>query len=172
MRNLHRRRFLQAAAPFTAASLLCYRSSSQSAAPMHSKLPRWRGFNLLEKFTARRNGNPPFRKADFEMMQEWGFDFARLPMSYHCWSQPDPEHRLNMDEAQLKHVDEAVELGRKHNIHINLNLHRAPGYCVNPPKEPLDLWKDSAALDACAHHWAAFAKRYKGLPIRELASTS
>ena len=102
-------------------------------------------------------------------MQEWGFDFARLPMSYHCWSEPDPERWLKMDEAQLKHVDQAVELGRKHGVHINLNLHRAPGYCVNPPKEPLDLWKDAVALDACAAHWAMFARRYKGLPNREVS---
>ena len=34
-------------------------------------------------------------------------------------------------------------LGRKHGVHINLNLHRAPGYCVNPPKEPLELWKEA-----------------------------
>ena len=47
---------------------------------------------------------------------------------------------------------------------MNLNLHRAPGYCVNPPKEPLDLWKDEKALEACAFHWAHFAKRYKGIP--------
>jgi endoglucanase len=50
-----------------------------------------------------------------------------------------------------------------------LNLHRAPGYCVNPPKEPLDLWTDAAALDASAHHWATLARRYQGLPNRELS---
>lgn len=131
--------------------------------PSASKLPRWRGFNLLEKFTRQRNGNGPFLASDFELMSEWGFDFARLPMSYQCWSEPDPATWLQMREDQLKHVDEAVELGQKHKVHINLNLHRAPGYCVNPPAEPLSLWKDPQALDASAFHWAAFAKRYKGI---------
>jgi endoglucanase len=28
----------------------------------------------------------------------------------------------------------------------------------------LDLWKDEKALEACAFHWAHFAKRYKGIP--------
>jgi endoglucanase len=74
-----------------------------------------------------------------------------------------------MDEAQLKHVDQAITLGRRHGVHINLNLHRAPGYCVNPPREPLDLWTDAAALDASAAHWAVFAKRYQGVPNRELS---
>ena len=35
---------------------------------------------------------------------------------------------------------------------------------MNPPKEPLDLWSNDKALEACAFHWAHFAKRYKGVP--------
>lgn len=137
--------------------------------PSATRLPRWRGFNLLEKFTARRDGNSPFRAADFELMHEWGFNFARLPMSYQCWAKGDPDAWLRLDESQLRHVDEAVELGARHTIHINLNLHRAPGYCVNPPAEPLDLFKDAQALDACAFHWAHFAKRFKGIPNARLS---
>jgi len=136
--------------------------SASAEAPSAAHLPRWRGFNLLEKFTKRREGNPPFQESDFAIMQEWGFDFARLPMSYLCWT--DPENWLKLLEPELKHIDEAVELGRKHGVHINMNFHRAPGYCVNPPKEPLDLWKDEKALEACAFHWGQFAKRYKGIP--------
>src|SRR5262249_15074743 len=56
-----------------------------------------------------------------------------------------------------------------HGVHVNLNFHRAPGYCVNPPKEPLDLWTDEKALEACAAHWAYFAKRYKGIPSSRLS---
>jgi endoglucanase len=96
-------------------------------------------------------------------MQEWGFDFARLPMSYLCWTDDDPAKWLKLKEPELKHVDAAIEDGTRHGVHVNLNLHRAPGYCVNPPREPLDLWKDAQALDACAFHWASFAKRYKGI---------
>ena len=139
----------------------------EPAKPMAQHLPRWRGFNLLEKFTKRREGNPPFVESDFGAMAEWGFDFARLPMSYLCWT--DPEDWLNIQEAELKDIDAAVELGRQHRIHINLNFHRAPGYCVNPPKEPLDLWTDEKALEACAFHWAYFARRYKGIPNERLS---
>jgi endoglucanase len=74
-----------------------------------------------------------------------------------------------MDEKVLKDVDQAVQFGKKHKIHVNLNLHRAPGYCVNPPAEPLDLFKDQKALDACAFQWAHFAKRYKGIPSSEVS---
>ncbi|MBM3501203.1 MAG: glycoside hydrolase [Armatimonadetes bacterium] len=127
-----------------------------------SKLPRWRGFNLLEKFTDRMNA--PFVEADFEWLAEWGFDFVRLPLSYWCWAKPDPDHWLEMDEAVLAEIDQCVEFGRQYGIHVNINFHRGPGYCVNPPEEPLDLWTDEAALEACAFHWARFAERYKGMP--------
>jgi len=135
--------------------------------PTARRLPRWRGFNLLEKFTKRRDDNPPFREDDFALMAEWGFDFARLPMSYLCWTEKDDW--LKLREEQLKHIDEAVGYGGKHGVHVNLNFHRAPGYCVNPPKEPLDLWQDDKALEACSFHWAHFAKRYKGIPNQRLS---
>ena len=74
-----------------------------------------------------------------------------------------------MKEPVLKEIDQAVAFGRQHGIHVNLNFHRAPGYCVNPPAEPLDLWTDEKALDACAFHWAHFAKRYKGIPNTQVS---
>jgi len=135
--------------------------------PSARRLPRWRGFNLLEKFTARSGGNPPFRESDFEWIAELGFNFVRLPMSYRCWATAEEPTRLQED--QLAHVDQAVAWGRQYGIHVNLNLHRAPGYCVNPPKEPMDLWSDPRALEACAFHWAHFARRYKGIPNRYLS---
>jgi len=69
-----------------------------------------------------------------------------------------------LKEDVLKEIDQAVEFGKKYGIHVNINFHRAPGYCVNPPAEPLDLWTSDEALDVCAYHWAHFAKRYKGIP--------
>lgn len=125
-----------------------------------SRLPRWRGFNLLEKFVAPGDG--PFRAQDFEWIKEWGFNFVRLPMSYRCWT--EAEDWLKLREDALKEIDQAVELGRQYGVHVNMNFHRGPGYCVNPPKEPLDLWSNDKALEACAFHWAHFAKRYKGVP--------
>ncbi len=168
---MNRRDFLHTTATTAAACALTSFDCPAADAPEPTprKLPRWRGFNLLEKFTARRNGSPPFQASDFAFMQDWGFDFARLPMSYQCWAKGDPAEWLKLDESQLRHIDQAVELGKKHGIHINLNLHRAPGYCVNPPEEPLDLFKDAQALDASAYHWAHFAKRYRGIPNRDLS---
>ena len=133
--------------------------------PTPARLPRWRGFNLLEKFSFDRNH--PFQESDFEQIAELGFDFVRLPMSYRCWTAANDWHDLK--EPVLKEIDAAVDWGRRYGVHVNLNLHRAPGYCVNPPAEPFDLWKDDEALTACAYHWSHFAKRYRGIPNANLS---
>jgi endoglucanase len=127
--------------------------------PSPAKLPRWRGFNLTDKTYAE--SSQPFREQDFEWIAAWGFNFVRLPMSYQCWV--DKDDWLKLKEPALKQVDEAVEFGKRHGIHTNLNLHRAPGYCVNPPEEALDLWTNDEALEACAFHWGHLARRYQGI---------
>src|SRR5215472_2043364 len=52
------------------------------ATPRH--LPRWRGFNLLNKFMVDRQ--KPFDERDFADIAELGFDFVRLPLDYRCWT--------------------------------------------------------------------------------------
>ncbi len=126
---------------------------------------RWRGFNLLEKFTGENNA--PYREADFEYIGELGFNFVRLPMSYHCWS--DVNDWTKFDEKVLREIDQAIEYGKQYHIHVNLNFHRAPGYCVNPPAEPVSLWTDEKAQQAGALHWAFFAERYKDIPNEALS---
>ncbi|MEY2427920.1 MAG: endoglucanase [Verrucomicrobiota bacterium] len=167
---MNRRKFLQT----TGAITFCATAAppfSLTAAENHTlssrHLPRWRGFNLTEKCVKQREGNVPFQERDFALLAEWGFDFARLPLSYHFWS--DPNDPLTLRGEDLKDIDDAVEFGRKHGVHVNLNLHRAPGYCVNPPREPLDLWTDEKAVEACAFHWAHLAKRYKGIRNERLS---
>ncbi|GGJ00652.1 endoglucanase [Alicyclobacillus cellulosilyticus] len=129
-------------------------------------LPRWRGFNLLEMFTHRHDGN--FREDDFRWIAEWGFDFVRIPMSYRLWA-PGPDV-YDIREEVLEKVDRAVMLGQRYGLHVSLNFHRAPGYCINPgPDEPFDLWKDKEAQEAFCYHWSVFAKRYKGIPPHQLS---
>lgn len=158
---MNRREFAAAALGAVTAAALPAAEPKVSAA----RLPRWRGFNLLEKFNA--DHSRPFVEKDFAWTAEWGFDFLRLPMSYRCWSDPADWKRLR--EPALKEIDQAVEWGKKHGVHVCLNFHRAPGYCVNPPAEPKSLWSDAEALEVCALHWETFARRYQGLPSERLS---
>ena len=84
------------------------------------KLPRWRGFNLLEKFNVGKN--EPFREDDFRMISELGFNFVRLPMDYRCWIVDGDWRKFN--ETTLQEIDQAVGYGRKHGVHVLLNFHQ------------------------------------------------
>lgn len=135
------------------------------------RIPRWRGFNLTELTSGRRGQS--FRESDFQWMAEWGFDFARLPMSYWSWS--DRTNWMQIDESALAPIDQAIEWGRQYGVHVNLSFHRIPGYCVNGRElEPFQLFDSSQesmmrALDAAAHHWAVFAERYRSIPSERLS---
>ena len=146
--------------------------------PKKTKLPRYRGFNLLNMFLNTGNkfkgsGNydlGPFHEEDFEIIKGWGFDFARLPLSYWCWSSEDDWFR--MDENTLKQLDQAVEWGKQYGVHININFHRAPGYCINPDPEitlKTNLFTDEAPLEAFCFQWKKLAERYKGIPSSRLS---
>ena len=122
-------------------------------------LPRWRGFNLLEMYLAGKRSADPFREEDFAWIADWGnFDFVRLPLSYTHWIVDGDPFRI--DERGLERIDRAVTLAERHGLHLCLNLHRAPGYCVNTERrEPFNLWRDATALDAFCLHWETLARR-------------
>ena len=153
-----------------AAFLLAFSFQSLSYATdsaSFSRLPRWRGFNLLEKFS-KDWSNKPFAEEDFKMISSLGFNFVRLPMDYRVWIKNNDIDRF--DEAALREIDRAVEWGGKYGVHVCINFHRAPGYCVNASrKEENNLWTDAAAQKACAKHWAFFAERYKEIPSDRLS---
>ncbi len=134
--------------------------------PAQKVFPRWKGFNLDYFFNPWSDRNP--REDDFRWIRDFGFDFVRLPMTYRYWTETDDVYKIK--ESSLEKIDKLIEWGQKYGIHTSVNFHRGPGYCVNPDdKEPFNLWKDQAALDAFSWHWAMFAKRYKGIASKHVS---
>ena len=135
------------------------------------RIPRRRGFNL--PVLAPNQRGVVLSESDFEWMAEWGFDFARLPLSYWAWT--NRKDWMSIDERALAPVDQAIEYGRQHGIHVNLCLHRIPGYCVNGRElEPFLLFDSpresmEKALAAATHHWRFFAERYQAVPSARLS---
>jgi endoglucanase len=130
------------------------------------KLPAWHGFNLLNKFM-KGAMEGPYLEEDFRWISELGFNFVRLPLDYRQWIVNNDWTQL--DEKVLKEIDQAVDWGKKYDIHVCINFHRAPGYTVANPPEAKSLWTDAEAQRVCAMHWSAFARRYKGIPNRNLS---
>jgi len=141
------------------------------AAPQRStnSLPKWRGFNLLDFYSP--SGKPtskPTTAEHVKWMQDWGFNFIRIPIPYPYYLNFDrsrdilPEEVYHTDPQKLEEIDRVVMLAQQYGMHVSLNLHRAPGYCINTGfHEPYNLWKDQAALDAFCFHWNMWAHRYK-----------
>ncbi len=157
--------------------MLSPRADAVSAAA----LPRWRGFNLTNFFQALSRGEEgqgQLREDDLRWIRDWGFDFIRLPMDYWFWIDSDwkrtrklaPDDLFKINEAALEKVDHAVDLCGQYGLHLSLNFHRAPGYCINDPeREPLVLWRDPQAEEAFVHHWDLFARRYHAIPTKALS---
>ncbi len=131
-------------------------------------LPRWRGFNLLEMFTPE--SREAFREDDFRWIGDWGFDFVRLPLCYTLWTAGSDPFQIDADGEAMARLDDAVEMAGRHGLHLCLNLHRAPGYCVaRQPREPFSLWNSPEALAAFCLHWRTLATRYRGVSPERLS---
>ena len=178
----NRRVFLKTASTAAAAVALGSSSRAEAAAkPPQTAIPRWRGFNLTDFFQGMGRGERSagmVSEDDLKWIRDWGFDFIRMPMDYWLWIDSDwrktkqlkPDDVYNIDERTMEKVDRTVELGAKYDLHVSLNFHRAPGYCINnPDREPFVLWSDPRAEDAFVFHWDLFAKRYQGVSTKQLS---
>ncbi len=125
-----------------------------------------KGFNLLGKFDVGWSNNG-FSEEEFIIVKDLGFNFVRLPLDYRTYTQPG-NWDVFIDE-EIAEIDKAVEYGEKYGVHVCINLHRAPGYCVNPAtnlpaNQNISLWSDATAQKAFINHWDYFATRYKNVP--------
>ena len=146
-------------------------SLEASPKKIQNKLPQWKGFNLLDFFSPNpKNMREGTKEEYFKWMSDWGFDFVRIPMAYPSYLKID--HEVNITTKQVRKInrkqtdkiEHLVYLAHKYNLHASLNLHRAPGFCVNAGfYEPYNLWKDEEALDDFCYHWKFWAKRYKNV---------
>jgi endoglucanase len=174
-KNIDRRSFLKTtalAATFAGVAGKISFASANFASP-GNLLPRWRGFNLLDYFGPTVPVGKSLEQTtedDFRWMSDWGFDFVRIPMAYPRYINFDStkditqEDVLNINEKAVDEIEQMVYLANKYNLHVSLNLHRAPGYCVNAGfNEPYNLWKDEAAQQAFYFHWEMWAKRFKNV---------
>jgi endoglucanase len=170
--NINRRNFIKTTA-IAAAGVALTGENSFSSLPSKNPLPRWKGFNLLDYFSPSPGRDPNSNKTtddDLKWMSDWGFNFVRIPMAYPRYLNFDRTGKITnedfykFDNNVLQEIDKLIYQAHKYNLHVCLNLHRAPGYCINAGFfEPYNLWKDKQAQDAFFHHWGMWAERYKNM---------
>ncbi len=179
-KKINRRIFLKNSAIAAAGLTIAGNAAlSATAVPVKNKLPRWKGFNLLDFFSPtppRNPGSDVTTDDDLKWMSDWGFDFVRIPMAYPRYLSFDRSRDITKDEVcnfdpkMLEEVDKLIFMANKHNLHVSLDLHRGPGYCINAGfHEPFNLWKDKEAQDAFNAHWAMWAERYKNISSGKLS---
>ena len=164
---MHRRSFIKSTS--LAAAALASGTSFTLGSVQSNSLPDWRGFNLLDFFSPDPSHNHRNTTEEhFKWIRDWGFDFVRLPLAYPSYLDIDrtkdisPDDTYKINEKAVDNICNLIDLGQKNGLHVSINLHRAPGYCVNAGfNEPFNLWRDEAAQKAFYYHWAMWAKRYK-----------
>lgn len=95
-----------------------------------------------------------------DFLAEFGFNFVRIPLDYRFWT-CDFDY-FHPDESIFCCIDNYLEACSSRGIHLSLNLHRAPGFCINRNDlECHNLWRDEIAQNAFVFLWENFACRYK-----------
>jgi Endoglucanase len=122
------------------------------------------GFNFLWMFSKNKWQPLPAEPDlhELEFVAQEGFNFVRIPTDYHFWTRDfDYTHP---DEAVLGYIDRYIEACNSFGLHACLNIHRAPGYCINSPElERHNLWRDAEAQEGFSFLWKLFTDRYRGI---------
>lgn len=122
--------------------------------------------------------NMAVSELDLKWIRDWGFDYVRLPFSYWMFVESDwrqtgkmnPDDVRKLDQKALSRLDKAVEDCVKHGLHVTVNMHRAPGYCINGwDREPYNLFKDREAEEAFEFFWDMLARRYRGYRSQDVS---
>ena len=121
------------------------------------------GFNFQWMCSWKPDQKPePADEKALDFLAEFGFNFVRIPLDYRFWTR-DFDY-FHPDESVFACIDRYVDACRSRNIHLSLNLHRAPGFCTNRNDlERHNLWRDKLAQYAFVFLWETFASRYQGI---------
>jgi len=92
------------------------------------------GFNFLWMFNTgnKIELNPSdvaIAEKELDFVKEMGCNFVRIPLDYRFWIKGFKYNEP--DEKMLKRVDDCVNAVISRGLHCSLNIHRAPGYCIN-----------------------------------------
>lgn len=174
---MRRRTFLQNSSLLAAGSLLPGLAFSAQPPQAPNSLPQWRGFNLLDFFNPMpRPDRPVTTRQHLQWISDWGFNFVRIPIAYPYYLKFDrsrpvkPEEVYQFDPQRIAEIVTLVDQANEFNLHVSVNLHRAPGYCINAGFiEPYNLWTDTAAREAFYFHWNMWAKTFRGKSSKQVS---
>jgi len=130
-------------------------------------MPRY-GFNFQWMFSYEDELPQEADQRALDFLNKHGFDFVRVPTDYNFWT--TDFNYFEPDESIFAYFDRYLDACRSREMHMSLNLHRAPGYCINRNDlEKHNLWVDQVAQDAFVFLWETFAERFRGVSSKYLS---
>ena len=126
---MERRSFLKTTGLAAAAFGLNTEAFAGLNMPPKNKLPKWKGFNLLDFFSpnpsSSRRGTT---EEHLKWMRDWGFDFIRIPIAYPWYLDIDRTRNITPEETpmlSLKPASIAIK-PRAANVRCNVLLGTQP----------------------------------------------
>ncbi|GAB6089832.1 glycoside hydrolase family 5 protein [Spirochaeta dissipatitropha] len=128
---------------------------------------RHTGFNVQWMYSYPEPAlEPDFRMLDFAAANR--FSFIRVPVNY--WYLNHDFSYFPLDLLALEKIDRYISAITERGMHASLNLHRAPGYCINGAEmEAHNLWTDAPARTAFIAYWKFLAERYSSYTSEQLS---
>ncbi|MBR4235797.1 MAG: cellulase family glycosylhydrolase [Clostridia bacterium] len=129
---------------------------------------KYYGFNMLWMYVAGHGKPKSADERALDFIAGEGFNFIRLPLDYRFI---EPEGGFgNADEDALGVLDDYIQKCNERGLHACVNLHRAPGYCINwPEREKYNLWRDERAQSDFISLWLMLTKRYRHISADKLS---
>jgi len=126
------------------------------------------GFNFQWMFAEPGKEPVPADERALDFMAAFGFNFVRIPTNYRVWT-PDFDY-FHPQERYFSYLDGYLAACRARKMHMSLNMHRVPGYCINNNNEERhNLWLEPLAQDGFTYQWEALARHFLGVPADELS---
>jgi len=99
-------------------------------------------------------------EADFSNVKKWGFDHVRIPVDSYLFF-TDNEEPI---ENRIVNLDRAIELSKKNNLKMILDLHECPGHdfseATKTPVQKIFIQGDDVYIKKAQKIWAYLAERY------------
>jgi endoglucanase len=122
--------------------------------------------DIYTKLELRRGRKFYFYKCLLEALANFGL--VDIPTEGRFWTRDFIY--FQPDEITWEFIGRYLEACSARGLHLCLNLHRAPGYCINGNHlERYNLWLDKIAQDTLVSIWEQFAERYKGVSNSDLS---
>ena len=96
------------------------------------------------------------KEKDFEIIASWGFDHVRVPFDYNIIQNKDG----SPIESGYKRIDNVVELCKKYNLKLVLDLHKTAGFSFDFGEQESGFFDNEHYQELFYQIWEEMAKRY------------